>query len=156
MFGALPENAFQGTGAEKGPEMLEEIKKIKSDSKTLREFGYLVGGILALLGGLFFWRGHSYYVYFLAIGVALVILGFCVPKILKSLYKVWMILALMIGWVMTRILLGFLFYLVVTPIHWISILKGNPCLDTRFPDEKESYWIKRNPKKEKSSYEKQF
>ncbi len=137
--------------------IIEEIKNIKSGRRELRKFGITVGIVLGLLGGLFFWRGRDYYFYFLILSAALLLLGFVVPILLKPIHKVWMTLALLLGWLMTRVILSVLFYLVVTPIGLFGRLFGKGFLDLKFNRNVDSYWIpKAKVKLEKSDYERQF
>lgn len=135
----------------------EEIKNIKSGKKELRQFGTTVGIILALLGGLLLFRGKVYYFYFLFFGVVLLCLGLVAPILLKPVQKIWMTLAVSIGWVMTRAILSLLFYLVVTPIGVLVKMIGKDSLDLKFDRNVNSYWIAREPAKfDKRSYENQF
>jgi hypothetical protein len=137
--------------------MIEDIKKIKSGTKELREFGLVVGGVLMALGGLMFWRGRPLAPYFLVIGTVLVTLGFANPRILTPLQKAWMAFAVVMGFFMSKVVLFILFYGVVTPIGIIMKLLGKDILDERIDKKAASYW-KELPKemKPKESYEKQF
>ena len=137
--------------------IIEEIRNIKSGKKELRQFGTTVGIILALLGGLLLFRGKVYYFYFFFFGAALLCLGLVAPTLLKPVQKIWMTLAVSIGWVMTRVILSLLFYLVATPIGILAKLFGKRFLDIRFDKNVDSYWIARVPaKSDKKSYESQF
>ena len=137
--------------------MFEEIKNIKSGKRKLRQFGIAVGIILGLLGGLSFLREKDYYFYFFIFSVAFLSLGLVAPRLLKPIQKVWMSLAVVIGWFVTRIILIALFYFVVTPIGILAKIFGKRFLDTRFDTNADSYWITREPVKlDKRSYENQF
>lgn len=137
--------------------ILQEIKNIKSRKKELREFGVVVGVVFGLIGGLFWWRGKDHYSIFLTVSIALVILGLIAPVLLKPLHKIWMAFAIIIGWIMTRIILSILFYLLITPIGLLKRLSDKDMLDLRFDKNKNSYWIPRQQEAfDKVSYEKQF
>ena len=137
--------------------VIEEIKKIESSPKKLREFGLLVGGVLCALGILLWWRGRYTYPYFLFSGILLVIAGAVVPRSLKSLQKAWMTLAILLGWVMTRVLLSVLFYLTLSPIGFVLRLTGKDLLDEKLEPKKQSYWkIRPQVPRVPSDYEKQF
>ena len=137
--------------------ILEEIRKIESSPKKLGEFGFLIGGILCALGILLWWRGRSTYPYFLMPGIALVVAGAVVPSALLPFQKVWMSLAVLMGWVMTRVILSVLFFLILTPFNLILRLSGKDLLDLKWEPKKESYW---NPRPKTvvppSEYERQF
>lgn len=137
--------------------LLEEIKNIKSDKKDLRNFGLIIGIVLGLLAGLLWWKGRDTYSIFAIIASAFIVLGLILPSVLKPLQKAWMTLAVIMGWIMTRIILAILFYLFFTAIGGISRLLGKHFLDLKIDRSVTSYWIKREPKIfNKSDYEKQF
>lgn len=136
----------------------DEIKNIDAGKKKLREFGLLVGLVFGLLGFLFLWRDKALYPYFLGIAGFLIVFGGIAPKFLKPIFLAWMTLALLLGWVMARVLLSLLFYLAVTPIALILKVMKKDFLDLKFKDGRESYWV---PKKSQLEcqpidYEKQF
>lgn len=120
----------------------DEIKQIDVSGKKLREFGLLVGGVFVALGIMFWWKQKPVYPYFLGVGGSLMVLGFLRSAWLKTVYFGWMALAVVLGWFVSRVLLTFLFYAVVTPIGLITRALGKDFLDLKFRD-RESYWIKR-------------
>ena len=125
--------------------------------KELCKFGVTVGVVFCLLGALLCWRGKGYYYYFLILGGAFIIPALVVPMILRPVEKVWMGAAKCMGWVMTRVILSILFYLVLTPVGLIAKLVGKDFLDLEFDRNAESYWIPKEPVKTgKERYENQF
>ncbi|MFA5160443.1 MAG: SxtJ family membrane protein [Candidatus Omnitrophota bacterium] len=137
--------------------VIAEIKKIESSPQKLREFGLVVGGVLCTLGILLLWRGRESYPYFLVPGLIFVIAGAVSPANLKPLQKAWMTLAILGGWVMTRVFLSILFYLAITPIGLILRLRGKDLLDQKLEPKKQSYWKMRSQTpRGLDSYEKQF
>ena len=137
--------------------IIEEIKSIKSGRKELRNFGIIVGIVLGLLGGVLSWRGRGYYFYFYILSIAFFFLSFIPPFLLKPIHKIWMTLAVLLGWFMTRVILSILFYLVITPIGLLLRLFGKDVLDLKFDRNADSYWIlKEKVKSETRNYERQF
>lgn len=135
----------------------KEIKNIKSGRSELRKFGITVGIVSGLLGGLFLWREKDYYFYFLVLSGAFFLLGIVVPILLKPIHKIWMTLAILMGWFVTRLILTLLFYLVVTPIGLLGRLFGKDFLDLKFDRNTDSYWITREVSKfGTKNYENQF
>lgn len=137
--------------------VIAEIKKIESGPKKLREFGLVVGGVFSGLGLFLWWRGRGAYPYFLFPGLVLMITGAIFPGILRPLQKAWMTLAILMGWVMTRVIMTVLFFLVITPIGLILRLTGKDLLDQKLEPLGKSYWklrpqIPRGP----ADYEKQY
>ena len=137
--------------------IVEEIRNIKSGKSDLRKFGITMGIVLILFGGLFLWRDKDYYIYLFIIAAAFIIPGLAAPVVLKPAYKVWMTIAIILGWIMTRVILSILFYLVVTPTGWLGWLFGKQFLDLKIDKDVSSYWIHKKPTKfDKTDYERQF
>jgi hypothetical protein len=137
--------------------IIEEIKNIKSGRKALRNFAITIGIALGVIGGLFLWRDKPYYFYCFFAGVAFLLTGFTFPTVLKPFQKLWMIISILIGWVMTRLILIILFYGILTPIGIIARLCGKDFLDRKFNKNANSYWISRETVEcAKKSYENQF
>ena len=136
--------------------LIEEIKNIKSSKKDLRQFGLTVGIAFCLLGLLLLWRKKEYYSYFFIISATLVSFGLFFPTLLKPIQKAWMTLAVILGWIVTRIILIILFYLVVTPIGILSRLFGKDLLNLKLDKKANSYWIKKTKETDKARYQNQF
>ena len=100
-----------------------------------REFGLLVGGILAALGAWWLYREKlpALRFGFLAAGTLLVLVGALYPRALGPLYRAWMALAEALSRVVTTIVLGIVYYLVVTPIGLVKRLRGWDPLERRRP-----------------------
>ena len=137
--------------------IFNEIKNINGTKKQLRAFGLLVGGVFLVLSGLFLWRGKEYYLYLFGISSFLLIFGLISPIILKPVYKVWMSFAHIAGFIMTRVILSILFYLVITPIGIIVRLTNKDFFNLEINEEQTSYWTYRENKSfSKESYKNQF
>jgi hypothetical protein len=137
--------------------IIEEIRALRQEKSDLRKFGITMGVALMLLGGLLWWRGIDWYGY-LFIGAAVFIIpGLAFPTTLKPVHTAWMAFAFVLGWVMTRVILTVLFYLVVTPTGWLGKIFGERFLDVKIDPGASSYWIRRERAHgSKSDYEKQF
>lgn len=137
--------------------IIEEIKNIKSTKKDLRKFGITIGTALIVLTVVLYFLDKSYYLYFGAAGLLLIIAGFLFPVILKPLNIIWMGFAIILGWFSSRIILTIVFYFVLTPISFIAKISGKKFLDLKYKTNENSYWIKREIiKPDRSSYEKQY
>ena len=134
--------------------MIEEIKNIKTNKEEIRKFGFLIGGVLIAISIFILWKELSYYQLIFVIGVSFILLGYLIPKILKPIYIIWMTFATILGWIMTRVILTILFYLIVTPIGLIARIFGVKFLDLSWQTNVPSYWNKRD--KTISDLEKQF
>ncbi len=135
----------------------EEIKNIKEDKTTLRKFGLTVGTVLLIVAIVLYLTGKSSSVIFGGAGVLLILFGLILPNILKPLNKIWMTLAVILGWFMSRLILFILFYIVITPIGFFLKIAGKDFLNLRTDKNSDSYWEKREKRvKEKIDYERQF
>ena len=106
-----------------------------------RNFGLVVGGVFAALGGWWLYRGKFPTVapYVLGVGVLLVIAGVTFPRALVIPNRLWLGLAEALSFVMTRVILGLVFFLVAMPIGLIRKMLGGDPLNRR-ADAAESYW----------------
>jgi hypothetical protein len=137
--------------------ILDEIAHIKSGRKELREFGLTVGIILIVLGGIALWRGKAVYPYLLGIGIFLTAAGLAAPGMLKAPQKVWMGIAVVIGFFTSRVVLTVFFYAVLTPRGMLTRILGKDILDERIDKNASSYWKTRTDGiKDKTSYENQY
>jgi hypothetical protein len=135
----------------------EDIRQLKTDARTLRKFGLLVGGVFVALG-LWFWLRHRpVFPYLLALGVALLLLGAVVPGALKPVYQAWMTLALVLGFVVSHVLLTLFFILVITPVGWLARASGKDFLGLKSDRNATTWWVRRDrPASSKSGYERQY
>ncbi|MBM2832873.1 MAG: hypothetical protein HW406_34 [Candidatus Brocadiaceae bacterium] len=134
----------------------EEINNIKSGRHELRKFGITIGIVLLLVGGFAWWRGKDYYFYFLGTSELFLFLALVTPSVLKPINKIWMTLAILMSWVMTRVILCILFYLGITPIGLLARLFKKDILGIKFSNQTAcSYWIPKEKLKE-SNCERQF
>ena len=70
------------------------------------------------------------------------ILGSINSKILTPLKKGWIKLGEILGRVVAPIVMGFIYFIIITPIGILMRLIGKDLLNTKFNKDK-SYWIKR-------------
>jgi len=96
--------------------MFDEIPEL--DKKGLRDFGLITGGLFALIFGLLLpWKFEwQWPVWPWVLFGLLAVLAFAAPMWLNPVYRVWMRIGHMIGSVISRIILGLVFFLVVTPL----------------------------------------
>ncbi|THB72673.1 MAG: hypothetical protein D6B25_16365 [Desulfobulbaceae bacterium] len=120
--------------------MREEIKQIKSGRRELRNFGIVIGLVLFGIGFWLLYKQVGSYQLFFSAGGVILVLGFVLPSVLKPLYWPWMILAVLLGWVMTRVILSVIFFLVITPIGLVARISGSLGFERSPQPEQDSYW----------------
>ncbi|MGB5287365.1 MAG: SxtJ family membrane protein [Ignavibacteriaceae bacterium] len=134
-----------------------EFKQIKETKKDLRKFGITVGGVLLAIGVLLFYFEKPSAIYFAVIGGLLILFGALFPKILKPLNRIWMSLAIILGFIMSRVILTILFYLVLTPIALLAKIVGKKFMVLKYDKSVQTYWEKRTEIHRKPiDYERQF
>jgi len=110
------------------------------DKKGLREFGLVTGGIVAGLFGLFFpWildRAFpaEFPVWPWVLFAVLGIWGLVAPDSLRPVYRGWMKFGLLLSRVTTPIIMGLVFYLVVTPFGLVRRIFGKDPMARKFED----------------------
>ena len=135
----------------------EEFRKLDQSPRSLRKFGLMVGGVFFVLGAIMLWRHRAAGWPLTSIGAVLIVLGGILPVTLKWVHTGWMIIALMLGWVVTRVLLTIVFYLVVTPIGLLQRLLGKSGIHVAFREANvASYWQPRTGQFTPEDYTKQF
>jgi hypothetical protein len=120
-------------------EIKEQIAAIRPSPRDLRKFGLLFLVILGLIAGFLAWKDSALWPWFGAGAFLAGLGGLAWPRGLAPFYKVWMTLAVVLGYIVSRLLLTILFYAVVTPLGLIIRLLGKDLLDLKMGD-RESYW----------------
>jgi hypothetical protein len=135
----------------------EEFKHIKETKRDLRKFGLTVGGVILAIGLLLFYFEKPSAIYFAVIGGLLILFGAVLPKILIPLNRIWMSLAIILGFIMSRVILTILFYLVLTPIAILAKIVGKKFMVLKYDKSANTYWEKRtNINKKQIDYDRQF
>ena len=118
-----------------------------SDTKRLRSFGLIVGGIFTLIGVWpAVWRSQPLRLWSLILGGMLMALALAWPGSLTQIYRLWMTVGEILGWINTRIILGVLFYLVFTPLGLYMRLRGKDPMRRTLEPEAKSYRVVRQPR----------
>src|SRR6266498_287688 len=113
----------------------------KRSYRAEKEFGLVVGGVFTLLSLWWLCRGKFTGVVnvTLPLGASLTVLGLLYPRALVLPNRAWMALAEVLSFVSTRVILAFVFFVIVTPIGIIKRLTGWDPLHRRAAAS-ESYW----------------
>ena len=126
--------------------------KIKMSSN--RSFGLVFFFVLIIIGLWPLKNNGDLRIYFVLLSMPFLILGLINSKLLNPLNLLWFKFGILIGSFMAPIVMGIVFFLVVTPTGLIMKMFGKKMLDEPFDKNKKSYWI--NCNKKASSMRKQF
>ena len=120
----------------------------EKNKTTNRSFGivffivFLIIGVYPILneGDARFWS--------LIISVIFLILGILNSKALNPLNKLWFKFGIFLGKIFSPLIMGIIFFLVVTPIGLIMRFIGKDILNLKFNNDK-SYWVEKKGLKSK-------
>ena len=115
--------------------------KIKTSSN--RNFGLVFFIVFLILG---FWPitdGREIRIWLVVISLVFLILGMMKSKLLTPLNQLWFKIGMMLGAIVAPIVMGAVFFLVVTPIGIFMRLMGKDLLNRKYNKKKETYWITR-------------
>jgi len=120
----------------------------------LRWFGAILLAFFALVGAAVGWRSGSLRAAAVlwGTGVALALLYTAVRPLRQPVYRLWMAAVTPIGWLVSNLLLGVVFSLVLTPISFALRLVRRDPLTRRFEPDADSYWIEDDPGGEPGRY----
>jgi len=116
-------------------------------TKELRQFGLIVGGIFSVIG---LWpvifRNEDPRLWALVLGGTLVALGTVVPQSLKQIHAGWMKIGHVLGTINTRIILGIIYYTLITPMGVIMRLMGKDSMHRLLEQDVTTYRVVRAPR----------
>jgi len=136
-------------------ENLDRIEEIKVSSN--RSFGMVFTFVFLVVGTWIIFGGSSVGWYFLAGAIVFFVVAIIFPSLLGPFNRAWFKFGLLLGRLFNPVILGFVFFLVVTPMGIIRRLLGKDSLHLKPKPNLKSYWIDRNPQGPKlGSMTKQF
>ena len=111
-----------------------------------RNFGIVFFVVFLLIALYPLTYGGEVRIWSLIISIIFLILGLLNSKILAPLNKIWFKFGIFLGKIVSPLIMGIIFFLVVTPIGFIMRLLGKDLLNLKYNKNK-SYWIeKKDPK----------
>ena len=110
-----------------------------------RSFGVVFAVVFAIIALLPLFHGGSVRLWSLGVAVVFAVLAFFAPQVLAPLNRLWLKLGLFLHKIVNPIVLGIMFYGVVTPTGLLMRLLGKDPLRLKRDAGARSYWIKRTP-----------
>ena len=129
-------------------------QKLKIKMSSNRSFGLVFFFVFIIIGLWPVKNGGDLRIYFVLLSVLFLILGLLNSKLLNPLNLLWFKFGMLLGSIVAPIVMGIVFFLVVTPTGLIMKIFGKKMLDNAFDKNKKSYWINLN--KQNSSMRNQF
>ncbi len=130
---------------------------LNPSKQELKWFGLILLVFFALVGGIVWWtamapRAASAIVTF---GAVLCVTYYAVAPLRLPMYLGWMRLVFPVGWVLSHLLFGAIYFLILTPIGLTMRLIGHDPLRRRRPSSAVSSWTER-PTADPARYFRQF
>jgi hypothetical protein len=115
--------------------------KMPSNTK----FGWFFAAVFAALAAYGFWKDWSLvFIVAMIVAVLFVAATLSAPQILTPLNRLWYGLGLLLGKIVSPIVLGIIFFVLITPTSLITRLFGRDELKMK-KRYVESYWVDRSP-----------
>ncbi len=139
----------------------------KPDTRTLRQFGFIAVVGFGFVGAI---AWFEVLIFAFGLGAAKVpVVAVCAglagvagvfslvsPRANLPIYLAITILSYPIGFVLSYVILGVVFYLIIAPIGVVLRLFGNDPLERGILTEAETYWVDAPPPRASETYFKQF
>jgi hypothetical protein len=108
-----------------------------------RSFGLVFAAVFAHLSAYWAWRHKEWWPYTLALSAVFLVLALTRPALLAPLNKLWTKLGLLLGAIVAPVVMGVVYFAVVTPLGLLARLLGKDFLNLRRDPAAGSYWIVR-------------
>ena len=113
-----------------------------------RSFGIVFFIVFLLIATYPLLKGNDVRVWSLLISFGFLILGLMNSKILSPLNKLWFKFGLILGKIISPLIMGIIFFVVVTPIGVVMRVLKKDLLNLKY-NQKETYWIEKTGPKSK-------
>ena len=120
---------------------MENEKQIKIGSN--RSFGIVFFAFFFIIGVYPLLNGNDLRLWSIVLSIIFFILGILNSNILLPLNKLWFKFGLFLGKIVSPIVMGIIFYLIVTPTSLLLKIFGKDILNLKKNNEN-SYWIEKN------------
>lgn len=140
--------------------MNTETNTAEITTADLRKFGFIMGGMFALIFGLLFpWiadkTATNWPIWPFIVMAVFWVLALVYPKILGPVNLIWTKVGNVLGFINSRIILGVMFFLLIFPIGLILKAFGKDSMNRKFLKHVETYRKKVEPR-DKNNLERPF
>ncbi len=132
-------------------------RKTQNPLPSDRSFGLTFATVFAVLGAWMFWKASIHSAVALGAAGAFLLVALAFPRLLHPLNVAWMRLGSLLNIVVSPIVMGVIFFGLLSPLAALLRLRGRDVLQRSFDPARSSYWISRNPPgPDGSSFPRQF
>jgi len=132
---------------------------LSPSKKKLRDFGLIALCMCTVIGLLLLWMGKVQvkgFSIFSATGLAMYVLSRISTALIKPVYQTMVLVTFPIGWVISHLVMGLFYYVVVTGVAVVFRLLGRDLLCRKYDSQAETYWIPYKNKRSAEHYFRQF
>ena len=123
----------------------EHDRHEESPLPSNRSFGLVFTVVFLIVGLLPLFSRHTVRWWALAVSGVFLILALLQSPVLTPLNRLWMRFGLFLHKIISPVILGIIYFLVITPIGWWMLRKGKDPMRRSFDPAAQSYWIPRDP-----------
>ena len=131
---------------------MQRNSKIKINSN--RSFGIVFFFVFLIISLWPLLNGNPLRVWSIFVAIIFLILGLINSNFLTPLNKLWFKFGKLLGFIVAPIVMGVIFFLVITPTGFIMKMFGKDILNKKYNNKINSYWV--NREKSKSTMKQQF
>lgn len=110
-----------------------------------KSFGITFAVVFALIGLFPLLHGGHIRLWALAIGAIFAAIAFIRPALLAPLNKVWFRFGMLLHKIVNPLILGLMFFVIITPLALVIRLFGGKLMALDFDKSQSSYWVRRSP-----------
>ncbi len=140
--------------------MSNEINTAEVTRSDLRKFGFIMGGMFALIFGLIFpWIGDktkdAWPMWPFIVMAVFWVIAAIAPQTLRPINHIWLKIGNVLGFINTRIILGLMFFVMIFPIGMLLKIFGKDSMNRKL-DKKTNTYRKISKVRTKEHLEKPF
>lgn len=125
-------------------ERWESVAAPRTAAQAAR-FGFVMAVALGLLGGLLIWKGLPAGRFLLGAGVAFLVLASVAPRTLEPIERGWLWFGERMSRVTTALILGLMYFLVITPIGLLKRAISGDSLGLKPDRSARTHWVPVEP-----------
>jgi hypothetical protein len=112
---------------------------------TDRSFGLVFAAVFAAIGLLPLVHGGAVRLWAIIVSAAFLLVALVVPSVLRPINRLWLKFGLLLHKIVSPVVLGIMFFLVITPIGMFLRARGTDPWRLKPNRQSRTYWIERVP-----------
>ena len=116
-----------------------------NEGSSNRAFGFVFAAVFLVVAVAPLFVGRPMHIWSLVVSGAFGLTALVVPAVLAPINRLWTKFGLLLHKIVSPVVLGFMFYVVITPMGLVMRLAGKDPLRLRRDRAAPTYWIERTP-----------